>query len=308
MKDCVIHIGIPKTATSFLQLKVFPHFSGLRYLSHVDIRESVAFNHLQLADDSLYDDGIVQDYIGSLKDDRLLLSEERFSGRFLGFGGVINRSIIAKRLKEVLPDARILVFLRGQTSFIYSTYQQYIKGYAHGIKPFSEFIVDLEGYSGSQARKPEYDALSLTFSPHYVFYFELLSLYTSLFKEVKVLLFEDLIREPEKVLHGMEDFIKPTNSLAGKVDWNYRENQGVSRTELHAIRYFNSTKFMGNRILTKLFRELMLTLNYRLKNKGEDERAAAAEMAGLFHENNRKVIERFPEAGIQRYPDAYPTG
>ena len=31
-------------------------------------------------------------------------------------------------------------------------------------------------------------------------------------------------------------------------------------------------------------------------------------MVQAFHKNNRRVIEEFPEVGLQRYPQDYPTG
>jgi hypothetical protein len=306
MREHILHFGLPKTASSFLQERVFPRFEGLTYVGPEQIRNSAAFNHLRLADDSLYDPSAMRAMLAGLAGDRVLFSEERFGGRFLGFGGAINRSVIARRLRDLMPNARLLVFLRGQPAYIYSAYQQYIKGFARGTKPFAEFIHAPERYEDGSSGQHHYDELSLGFTPHYVFYHEMLKLYTSLFAEVKVLLFEDFIRQPEQVLREMEAFIQPRNSLVGKVNWTKKINQSVNRTGLHAIRYRNCTQFMGGGLLTKLFRELRVSLDYQFAKVAQDERATAQEMGRWFEANNAAVIKYFPWVGIQRYPEDYP--
>ncbi|MCZ6675321.1 MAG: hypothetical protein O7C75_20520 [Verrucomicrobia bacterium] len=308
MKDYIIHIGLAKTASSFFQKTVFPRFQGLNYPGIAEVRSFVELNHLQLADDSFYKPEKTKKLIDSFEGDKILISDERLGGRFLGFGGVINRSIIANRLKSLMPNARIMVFLRGQTSCIYSSYHQYIKGFTQGIKPFEEFIYQPQKYIDSDGKDPFYGSTSLGFSPHYVFYFELLKLYTSLFDEVKILLFEDFVHNPEKVLGEMEEFIKPSNSLAGKIVWEDRLNTPLIPSDLHYIRYANSTRYMGNKLLAKCFRKLIHTLNYGFSDALDAELDAVKKLAPIFYSNNKLVTKYFPEAGIQQYPQEYPTG
>lgn len=306
MKDYIIHIGLPKTASSFLQERIFPRFEGLNYVGSGQIRKSAEFNHLRLADDSLYQDAAARKLVDSFKGEKILLSEERFAGRFLGFGGFINRSIIARRLRDLMPNARILIFLRGQPAYIYSAYQQYIKGPSRGIKPFENFVHEPERYHNPEAGQHFYDEQSLGFSPHYVFYHELLHLYTSLFQDVKILLFEDFVRNPDIVLAEMEQFIKPTNTLAGKIDWNLKKNESVTEAGLEAIRYRNATSFMGKGILPKVFRELIIAQSRRSKAV-HSGKIAAKGMRGLFANNNLAVIKDFSYVGIQKFPDDYPV-
>lgn len=307
MKDPVIHVGLPKTATSFFQSKVFPYFEGIQLVDTGSIQASAAFNHLQYADDSLYDPALMRQFIDALPDRRTLFSDEQLSGRFVGFGGVINRTIIAQRLRDLMPDARILLFLRGQPAYLYSAYQQYIKGYARGTKPFERFVHHPEGYENPTAHQHFYDGASIGFTPHYIFYYELIKLYTSLFPEVKIVLFEDFVHTPESVLAEIEDFIKPSNSLAGQIDWKARDNNSTSARTLHERRYHNSTRYTGSRVIAKIFRELLVTLNYRFKKVTDPDRISAQSMGRFFRHNNDLVIKHFPEIGIQRYPDDYPT-
>ena len=307
MKNYIIHIGLPKTGSSFLQEMVFPRFEGISYHSNVALRSYVEFNHLQLADDSLYDAKKTQKLIDQFEGEKILLSDERFGGRFLGFGGAINRSITAKRLKQHMPNAKIIVFLRGQTSAIYSSYSQYVKGFAKGIKPFQKFVHQPERYLESNMGAPFYDSVSLGLTPHYWCYYELLTLYTSLFDEVKILLFEDLVEDPESVLAEIETFIEADNSLLGKIDWKKKLNTSLKGEDIHTLRYANAVSIFGHPLLAKVFRKLMHVLNYRITRPAISDREAAENLAPIFHSNNQKVIEHFPLAGIQRYPEKYPV-
>lgn len=307
MQDPVIHVGIHKTASTFLQERVFPQWTGINYIAPERIRGTKAFNQLCLADDSLYDATAAAALVRSFPEGKLLLSDENFSGRLFGFGGVINRSLIARRLRDLLPEARILVFLRGQPAFIHSTYQQYIKGPAQGVRPFWDFIHESEADAMRPVDEHRYHGWGSRLAPHFVYYHELLKLYHSTFKAVKVLLFEDLVARPEEVLREMEDFIGPTNRLAGKIDWRAKVNASMAPAQLHALRYRNCLRFVRGGLLTSLFRELRTTLDYRLGKSSNADQQAAQSMARWFEANNAAVIRDFPEVGLQRHPAAYPV-
>ncbi len=55
MTKAFIHVGLPKTATTFLQEKIFPRLSNTTLISRPYTQQSKAFNQLQYADDCHYD-------------------------------------------------------------------------------------------------------------------------------------------------------------------------------------------------------------------------------------------------------------
>ena len=84
------------------------------------------FNQLQYADDSLYKKDLVVKELIQISASRLLISDESFSGKPVYFS-YLNRSIIAKRLADIFPNAEIILFLRDQRDIILSHYSSYIK-------------------------------------------------------------------------------------------------------------------------------------------------------------------------------------
>lgn len=124
-----LHVGLQKTASTFLQNKLFPNVSGISYVGRPYTQESDAFNSLQYADDALYSSDALAKELKLIKQNigntPLLISDELFSGYL--FYGMINRCIIASRLGEIIPEAEVILFLRGQADLIDSLYNQYVK-------------------------------------------------------------------------------------------------------------------------------------------------------------------------------------
>ena len=312
MTERIFHIGIPKTASSFLQTRVFPQFEGITYVNFETIRACPAFNHLQLADDTFYDPDVFRSRINEIEGERVLFSDERLAGRFLGFGGMVNRSLIGTRLRDAVPDARILMLIRGQSTYLHSAYQQSITGHAESSRSFSDFIYRPDLYFNQKSDQALYDSTSLSFSLHYIFYYEMIRLYKGLFSDVQVLLYEDFVHDFESTLIRIEDFIRPKNSLSGKIDFRSRVNRSSDQRKISQLRYLNATLSLGRgwpqKVSSKLYREWMFRLNTWMGRGDPNPETQIQNMLQAFHENNRRLIEEFPEVGLQRYPQDYPTG
>ena len=110
MNKIFIHVGLHRTGTTFLQQHVFPKLN-VNYI-HVDAKDI-----MKKAD---------------IKDGQInLLSSEYFSGAPLDFKnpnyGADDRFDIAYKLKQLYPDAEIILVLRIKEDWKRSLYQQYIK-------------------------------------------------------------------------------------------------------------------------------------------------------------------------------------
>lgn len=72
-KELFLHVGMHKTATTTLQLDVFPHLKGVSYLGRpYNVRQDVLTNHFV----DLFDDST---------EDKVLVSNETLSGPMLPF-------------------------------------------------------------------------------------------------------------------------------------------------------------------------------------------------------------------------------
>ncbi len=106
------HVGMPKTASTFLQLKVFPKFKGIDFIKKHDFKRK---------------DKLIQqsDY------DRILLSIELDLDRKGGMNHMID---VANRY----PDTYPVIVLRKQGSWLSSKYKYYLR--KHGAKKFNEYF------------------------------------------------------------------------------------------------------------------------------------------------------------------------
>ncbi|MEM7550839.1 MAG: sulfotransferase domain-containing protein [Bacteroidota bacterium] len=116
-----IHIGYPKTATTYLQNNVFNAIEGCNFMGFNELcqnglidltfrkESSLDYNHLAKIFDS------EKDYI---------ISYEGFVGIFLN-GSVIS-DFIPNRIKKVVEKPRILITIRNQKDMFKSLYIQYV--------------------------------------------------------------------------------------------------------------------------------------------------------------------------------------
>ena len=104
MTDILLHVGLHKTGTTFLQRNVFPY-----------IKDSVVY----------YDNIPVRDCD---KDKLVIVSDERFTCSLRPYHDIANARLgWVRRLKKSYPDAKILIILRDKKRFVKSLYSQYVK-------------------------------------------------------------------------------------------------------------------------------------------------------------------------------------
>lgn len=110
------HVGLGKTASTYLQYEVFPKLQGINYI------QRTRYNHYQ---------EIIKNHTA----DKHLISRE-FDRQFFNEVG---------KMAKFDPNARIIIVLRRNESWIASQYRRYLKN--GGFKTFSEFL-DLENNEG----------------------------------------------------------------------------------------------------------------------------------------------------------------
>jgi hypothetical protein len=146
----LLHIGFPKTATTFLQRKIFKdpalNFVGTELSMAEDRQKAEEFLRIVLSvtdcEEILYaqvrelNKKRAQNIINANKVN--ILSNERLSAEWC----LSDRSLTQVRLRELFPDARVLLFFRNPFDILRSHYLQISKGF--GTKnysfSFSDFI------------------------------------------------------------------------------------------------------------------------------------------------------------------------
>lgn len=122
-----LHVGLPKTASKFLQVNVFPHLAHAHYIdcqTNFFTREFLKFKYgnplaaINQVRDAFYD------YISLVDEDNVIISDESLTDLWDRGKGFLEKAI---GLKQIFPAARILLVIREQTSLLRSLYLQHLK-------------------------------------------------------------------------------------------------------------------------------------------------------------------------------------
>jgi len=204
--DLLIHIGLPKAGSSWLEDNIFSKSAGFfipfeineRSVAPLFVRDCNG-RILSPFDDNKKEIDSKLNELLKISEGKYVISDESLSG-VVGGGG-FNSKDIAWRLNRVFSEAKILIVVRKQTDMIVSTYSQYI--YAGGRKSLKKYL--RENYY----REP-------SFNLHFFRYLELIDEYQRLFglKNVLILPYELLCLEPSIFFNRLSDFVDlDVNSL-----------------------------------------------------------------------------------------------
>lgn len=313
-----IHVGLPKTASTYLQKAVFPHLKNITYIGRPYTQENFAFNSLQYAENGIYDDSQVKQEIDKIINkvdtkNSILISDELFSG--YPFYNFINRGMIAERLKKLFPDAEIILFLRGQCDLILSLYNQLVKNgwfyndlnktffYSPG-KGFS--IEDWVNGNKNWNINNRYINHQSKFSTEHFRYSKLYELYNNLFNNVNVFLYEDLIKYPDSVLKKLVSLLH--SEVPQKFEYNQHDkiNKSIDNPNL-------KTKLIQNKLihLSPFFKRnsgylISKFISRFITNKENKNREYAMSLikeAEIFEDN--RILDKKINAGMEKYPKQY---
>ena len=209
----LVHIGVPKTATTSLQFGFFPKHPDIRYLGKPFYDESFgydgSFETAKLLDsiwkeDSLqYDPGLAKERFSAgvvprLSNDRVaVISEEGLSQ-----ASAADRVVTAKRLRALTRhlDCRILITIREQKRALYSGYQ-WIYARRMTSRSFTNWLDWCQSYSSY------YGCLN-DFPLRQYLYAQLVAVYQHEFGEDNVLVLPmELLKEPDnRFIREIESF------------------------------------------------------------------------------------------------------
>lgn len=307
----IIHIGLHKTASTLLQENVFPKVKGFRYLTRPYTQHSRSWNQLQYADDTFYDEELMENTLKPLRNENLFISDESLSGNPVPLASS-NRSMIARRLKKQFPDAEIILFIRGQQDIICSQYNMWVKGSYQGYRSISDFLwlPEASNFTLSDAAsgaEADLKQLFVNVNKPYLHavgykYYELVKLYKSLFEKVHVLLFEDINSKSESVAERLGVVFDQTD-LFNKSDFAGRVNKSLTKNELHKRLIQNKAEVISKRRPARWL--IKKYLAYFSNDTVDPETYVYERTKDYYKVDNRKLMAEFPEIGIDRYPEKY---
>ncbi|HKK38887.1 MAG TPA: sulfotransferase domain-containing protein [Cryomorphaceae bacterium] len=264
MNRTLLHIGMPRTASTFFQHEVFPNVEGFTNLGVNQTQYSEAFQRLLYQDESRYDESAIGESLKKETAGSLIVSNELFVGQSLYMVST-NRTRNAKRLKRLFPNGEIILFLRNQADLLESLYSIGVYS-GHTAKP-EEFIqFDDEASAPANPLFPTFSAVEQT---EQYFYTSLLRIYQEQFEKVHVFLYEDFTSNP---IDFIERFCEKLDlNLTVEIDFGKRKNSSLSARQLEYLRRTNSLKEIFERSGTgkKIFRKNVQAIEHRISGKSK---------------------------------------
>ena len=200
----LIHVGYHKTGTTWLQRILFkPAYGYYPLMEHQEIYDRIVRPHGLLFDPTPARSAIERRRAQGAPGGADLISSEILVGN--PFHGGRESDDLARRLKAIAPNARILVTIREQLRAATSVYMQYLN--RCGTVTPREFFSDdpVIGY--------------VTFAPEHLDYHRLVKLYIELFgaENVHVMTQEALARDAVAFARELADFagLRAPGDIAG---------------------------------------------------------------------------------------------
>jgi hypothetical protein len=233
-----IHVGPPKTGTTFLQRRVFPNLADVFDVYNrapsltAEFRDRlVEENPLRVSLDALR--GAVDAMLAACDRPKVLMSwEGLFGSPHVAFA---NNAHVAEGLKKIFPEARVILSVRRQDDYADSNYRQALHNY-YSVSP-ARFL----GWNpdGTFRRRvftdhipyPGIDVATLDWTPYIENYVRLFGR-----DNVKVLVYEDLRDDPAGYIRdlcaftGSAPYVPPAITL---------ENRGYSLLSCRVARGLN---------------------------------------------------------------------
>jgi len=227
--ELFIHIGYPKTGTTFLQNEIYPNLSEICYIQRPLIREPIA--RLLRQDEFSFDYKKTRlELEAHLRRGKNIISKEGLVGNFFIHKAVTSK-LIADRLSILFPDAKIIITIRNQYGMIESLYKQYV--HTGGTKSLREFI----NFNGNKFEY-SYTDWNLTVSPEMFNYLGLVEYYEKLFgrENILVIPFELLKKDPMQFVKRLFGWIGIDETPQFR---NSRHNPGYGARQIAIARFLN---------------------------------------------------------------------
>lgn len=170
--NVLVHIGYPKTGSTFMQEHLFPAVPNSILLDQEEIKDLfLRIGSLHFDSDSART--CLERRFNAAPEGTIwaILSDEELSGNIHngGGGGYVAKEV-ADRLYATMPGAKVLILVRNQFSMIDSAYRQYIKH--GGTDSVHRFIFGGGRWAGNNHRFPGFSLEHLEYDRLVAYYME----------------------------------------------------------------------------------------------------------------------------------------
>ena len=311
MDKILIHIGYNKTASSWLQQRLFTSDSKVfEPLSRTASGQSTLAELFYLDGTymlSPFDDNKkkIENEIDSILSSRqanekvFVLSHERLSGN--PNSGGFDAKKIALMLKAIFPDGKVLILIREQKSFLLSYYFQYLAiGGTFSIKKYLT---------------RQYDGKIPFFSPHHINYYPLINEYCQLFGKDNVLIipYELFCQEPKLFLKKLGRFLDIHLDVELS-SFSERVNQKENLFMMYHLRCLNGFKksssvnnysFLKNKYAKRIVNKL-IRAGYFLPNTWDENikkflYSQIAKFVGSRYVDSNKMVAQLIDIDLSQY-------
>lgn len=299
----VFHVGLPKCGTTWLQKSVFPYIPGVNYLGR---------SYEKLSGDAFFKPKLIKDNI-NIRLEYVAKSHEfvyappsfselspnkvnLFSSEMLS--EVFNFERSALRLKEMFPDAKVIISIREQKSLIKSIYLNEV--YKGQVKKLSE-ILNYSNVNGQRIiGKPE------IWLPHFLYY-EMFCFYKSIFGNNVLMLPIEMASEGGGFFDKLESF------LLGKInedavqkskddDANKKKKDNTGKVDLRALnlwRWYN--KMIRERNKKRSETVVLNSLGRLVVGAGQEGLAEHLKEVGRYYAKSNRALSENISVDMERY-------
>jgi hypothetical protein len=304
MNAPVIHIGYPKTGTTWFQNHFYPKLTNYRYLGR-----QLVFKHLIEPDIFSYDPSISKSKLEITGDNIVICEELLLGGIDIGYGNGSYIKEMALRLKQTFPNGKVVIFIRNQVDIIASWYYQYIRtGGSYSVK---KFLYRKNMYN---LFYKEYDLFSFKILE----YDKIIDLYCSIFgkENIDIYLYEDFFNQKGSFIKDyrerygfeltdsikFEFFVKPNTRyrfillcIARFVNYFTNRNHVFKRYFFHIPYIFE----LSLRIFEKLNK--FSVFGPRASNKTILGNKTISYINNYYRETNKRLLEKYNIERISHY-------
>lgn len=228
VKNIILHIGYPKTGTTWFKKYFYPFVANFSTLYIDD------FSYNTEPNNSLFE---ISSNINNLKEN-LIICSHKFTGleNFKWDNGIYRKFFI-ENLKRLFPNALIVLFIRNQVDFIASAYSSYL---THGgTFTFKQLFKKGQLNDGKM------------FSFEFLNYYELINLYKLNFgnNNVHIFVYEDFLENKKSFINN---YAKILNLKIDLEKLNYKKYNEKLRSNLASLIRF-SNKFKKKGVQPKMY-------------------------------------------------------
>ncbi len=192
----------------------------------------------------------------------------------------------AERIKQYLPDVKLIVILRNPIERAYSSY-------IHLRRDQREHLTDFMEALDAEESRIESNWMPIWHYKKMGFYFEQLNIYFQLFKkdQIKIYLFDDIKKQPVATMQALYNWLNVDSSFVPDMSLKYNVSGLPKKQWMHLyLKKSHWTKALFKPLFPQKFRKKLMT-NLINKNLSKKPEMQSEEKRFLLHLYEQEIIQ-----------------